>query len=209
MPKGKRPKLYDPRFAHWTAEAFHEHSQTFLKRAGNKMDQANARAAQDPGGMIASATSLSLAIELYLKCIRIILGKPIPETHHLWVLYKGLPKTLRDQIEARYASFPDPPEGNAVILEVAVSLGLTDAQKAESDAKHFPGFDDHSLPAVLKRTGHAFITWRYFHEVARPGQVTYLQYEFHYMSQAALVLRDAAAQGLQQRAKAQKAPPAA
>jgi hypothetical protein len=50
------------------ADSFRALSKPFLDHvAGCDINTANARAAQDFGGMIASATSLALAVELYLR----------------------------------------------------------------------------------------------------------------------------------------------
>ena len=56
-------------------------------------------ALKDLGGLIASATILSLSVELYLKSLRMILGMSIPDKHHLWSLYKVLPSNIRSDIE--------------------------------------------------------------------------------------------------------------
>ena len=48
---------------------------------------------------MASATNLTLALELYLKVLRMIMALPVPTIHELWTLYKGLPQELKERIQ--------------------------------------------------------------------------------------------------------------
>ena len=150
------------------------------------------RAAGDIGGLIASATTLALAVELYIKGLRVLTRMPVARTHQLWSLYKQLPRDLKLAIEADYQSQTPPRKDATVTLEVALhSVGPAPKEELAQldDGKNTVERPDNSLPAVLRRCSDAFQTWRYLHEGGPPGSITIYRYEFHYLDVAADSLR--------------------
>jgi hypothetical protein len=125
--------------------------------AGLHIDAADKEAARDWGSMVASATNISLALELYLKAFAILLRQPSRRVHDLDRLYADLPDGVRKDIEADYEAAPKPaPVGEAVSVDVRIIH--RDAARTEYRAD--PNAD-HSLPAVLRRSSGVFERWRY------------------------------------------------
>src|SRR5712691_3540260 len=86
----------DPALAVATADAFRKLSGPFIERVAGRGWEARDIAAQDIPGMIASATALAFAVELYLKALCIITRRqPLPGGHNLWVLYRALHDDVR------------------------------------------------------------------------------------------------------------------
>jgi hypothetical protein len=188
------PKQYDPELALASADAFRACSRPFLQRlAGLDMATANEVASKDFGNLVASATTLALSIELYLKVLSILLSATPahrdafakqPIGHDLWALYNRLPLGLQKSIEELYQKVPARPETEAVAFHAHVGLdGMT---ATPSPSKSPP---DNSIRGILKRSRDAFEVWRYFHECWRPGQVVTVHYEFHFLGLIADSLR--------------------
>jgi hypothetical protein len=168
------------------ADAFREQSQAFLQGVGPASGTAHEHAVQDYGDMIASATSLALSVELYLKALRILVGFRVPAHHDLWALFKGLPKELKESIERHYASLWDH-HGSDVHTSVASVGSFSKEQLAETNDADGP--QDNSLRSVLKRSKDAFQTWRYLHERGNCTKISEFSYEFYYLGAAADVMQ--------------------
>lgn len=176
----------DPRLALASADAFRACSRPFLQHVTAKTWQVNAvnqEAAKDVGGLVGSATNLALSVELYLKALWILHGSRVPETHHLWTLYKHLRPDLRSLIEDHYNTIPKRPDDEAIAFQFQI------APTGTVWAEDPPFVRDDSLPGVLKRSSDAFLTWRYFYEAGRPGRTVFLEYDFHFLGLVADVLR--------------------
>src|SRR6266487_1480225 len=86
-----------------SADAFRRAARSFCEQVARlPTDEAMAEARKDIGAMIAAATNLAFAIELYMKALRIIYGLGPKWTHHLGKLYADLPSRLRHSIEVAY-----------------------------------------------------------------------------------------------------------
>lgn len=170
------------------ADAFRDQSQPFLQRVGPDIRTAHERAVHDVGGMIASATSLALSVELYLKALRLLVGFGVPAHHDLSALFMGLPKDLKDSVEQHYISLGHPPGVDVHTLTLKLSVGPFSkeqlAERNEAGVKQ-----DHSLKSVLKRSKDAFQTWRYLHERGDPAKISTFSYEFYYLGAAADAMR--------------------
>lgn len=190
-PMSERKDLMpDAGFAIVAADAFLEQSQPFLQRIGRDIETAHERAVRDIGGMIASATSLALAVELYLKALRLLVGLRAPRYHDLWALFTALPQDLKDSVEQYYISLGGPQGADIHTLNVKLSVGpFREEQLAESDRKKTGRAQDNSLKSVLKRSKDAFQTWRYLYERGNPAAISTFHYEFHYLGAAANAVR--------------------
>jgi hypothetical protein len=154
-----------------SADGFRACSRRFRQKvAGLSMDAASTEASKDLGGMVASATTIGLSIELYLKWFRMIYRLPSNKTHDLDVLCADLPADLRASIEEAYEAAPKKP-----VVGEAIGIDLTKG----TDRSRGIG-KDHSLRSVLKRSSRVFEDWRYRYETGEPGKVQ-LPYEFHYL----------------------------
>ena len=170
-----------------SADAFLNLSQPFLKKIGTDMTSAHERAVHDLGGMIASATSMSFAVELYIKALRLRVGLQAGNSHDLWGLFKGLPFGVQSAVAGRYDALR--PTGDAAI-GLELDLALRPFEEADDDPEKRPSVpSNHSLQAVLKRNKDAFQTWRYLHERGDRQRVMTFRFEFHLLQTAGKAIR--------------------
>lgn len=168
-----------------SADEFRNLSQPFLAFTGTDLNTSQHKAVQHLGGMIASATSLALAVELYLKAAHLLRNKHAPRTHDLWALFKNLPEPTKTSILSVYDSIPLPPLGIAVSFNLEITKG-----PFENDIPPRPSSaPDNSLPGVLARCKDAFQTWRYLYEQGEQDRVMTFTYEFHNLNRAAESVR--------------------
>jgi len=180
MARKTQDKVYDFNTALVVADSFRTLSDAFIHRIGDDLNEAPQRVSSDIGGLVASATTLALALELYLKALSILANLRVPETHHLWTLYKRLPNDLMQSVEAQYnhinSSFR--PEK---VVEHILRLGVStkpDEIPDDNDDTGWPNTSNVDLKSVLVRSSDAFVTWRYLHESGRKGKMIYHPYEF-------------------------------
>jgi hypothetical protein len=200
MRQDKPNKIYNAKIAIAAGDSFRKHAHIFLATLGSDINVANLRAAQDIGGLISSATTLALAVELYLKAHRIIARLPVLETHHLWTLYKTLPVSLKNIIERNYDK-QNPVDGNdSCALVVVVDTDLTDKDEFNKWKERKASPDtDNSLKGVLLRSSDAFVSWRYVHEQRNDPKLVELTYEYLRLDLIAHLLRDVAVKVLEKR----------
>jgi HEPN domain-containing protein len=178
MPKGNA-KRYSIGMAVKTADVFFEQSQQFIEEIGPDINVANQKAVQNLGGLTASATMFSLAVELYLKTVRFAKGLSVPDTHHLWSLYRSLPQDLKTSIESKYESLHSAQSIKTAELIVALWFGMSENDlNKKFDESRKTRSKDLSVKGVLLRSSDAFITWRYFHEKGADGKLGIFRYEF-------------------------------
>ena len=123
MRKKKENKLYDFRTALIAADAFRTQAKRFISNLPQgSLDEAAQFSVRNLGEFIASATILALALELYLKALRIAIGSPASETHHLWSLYKHLPVDLKKAIETQYDQINTEQVGKLASLHLELSI---------------------------------------------------------------------------------------
>ncbi len=181
MRKRKVEKLYNAHTALTAADAFRNHSKIFIDNLPKgSLDEASQFASRNLGGLIASATTLALALELYLKALRIITGFPASEKHHLWNIFKHLPVDLKKAIETQYNQLNTSQVGKLAALELEVNTEpFRDNTSHENEDKSINFSND--LKSVLVRSSDAFVTWRYIHEGAKKGENVKYDYEFHHL----------------------------
>src|SRR5712692_8298904 len=144
--QGRHPPHTDPRMAVGTADAFRSLADVFIRKvAGRSWHEGQEIAAQDPGGVIASATSLAPAMELYLKALCFVTGASVPRDHDLWGLYMRLRQDVRVLLEKMYDNVPPTPDGQGVTLDLALTF-TPDEPIPESTSRRS---QDRSLPSVL------------------------------------------------------------
>lgn len=189
MPSKKTNVKQDPGsagLALHSADAFRALSRPFLDFVGTDMNICHERAVQNMGAMIASATSLALSVELYLKALRLLHGIKASHTHDLLALFDGLPETLRASIDRVYTQIPSNPVGVASSLILGVILGQKKEIPPSVPPKRPP---DNSIRAVLERSKDAFQTWRYMHEQGELETSVEFVYEFHNLGRIAEAIR--------------------
>ena len=159
-------------------------AQPFIAKLNADIALANERAVQDIGGLVASVTNLTLAIELYLKGLLLWNSVPAPKTHDLPTLYKLLPASVAASVQVdfvRQLELAAPVNG--------IELELTRANDAQERNPEPTGPPDMSLSAVLTRNADAFVIWRYLFSLnPKPGS-EYLAYEHDSLNSLANALR--------------------
>jgi hypothetical protein len=187
--QGAKPRKFDIRTAIVAGDAFIAHSEAFTRELIGKDSNFSASlVAHHLGFAIAAATELALGLELYIKALRTLAGLSIPQKHHLFALYKDLPETMRNQIEAQYEKTRPPIAiGKSATIMVTIAHGSARQEQYESP-KSIP-VPDNSLKAVLKRSSDVFQTWRYLHEGGRDNEVVTYVFEFELLNTAAKSIR--------------------
>ena len=89
-------------------EAFQRLAEEFIPRIGAIKEKSSQVMSNELGDLVACATNLGFAIELYLKALLTQLDLPVPQVHDLRTLYDGIPQPVRAIIESVYdTALPD------------------------------------------------------------------------------------------------------
>ena len=131
---------------------------------------------KEVGDLVACATNLAFAIELYLKGLLTHLDLPITQNHDLRNLYDQLPQAVRAIIEEVYDSFWP---------KQFRKLGRRTSFTLAKGPREEPLWDDYTktspaLPDLLARSRDSFQSWRYVFEYAQPKESPYQFHKFEY-----------------------------
>jgi hypothetical protein len=169
-------------------DAFLRHANEFIQFASGGLEAANNKAAANLGELIASATLLPLAIEIYLKALLLKHGKPAPKTHELATLFKNLPNDLQRSSIAKYEALRKVEGAGVATFEIQISSRRhTPKPNWRDDVSQNP--TDYSLAAVLQRSSSAFVSWRYLFASNPQADTHAYSYEFLRLSFAAQCFR--------------------
>ncbi len=134
------------------------------------------------GDVVAGATNLAFAIELYIKVILFVTNIKVPQGrdgHDLGKLYAALPQHFRIVIEKRYEEMRRRDwDGKYPSLTLAKRPQPASLPKWDDDSESL------DLGPLLTRSADVFTSWRYIWEFRNPGQD---QYEFHRLEYGLLV----------------------
>lgn len=155
------------------AESFQRLATTYLERIATEVGEGTyAQVPEELGELVSSATTLALAIELYLKALHIQFASEYARTHDLRRLYDDLPADVRVEIESSYdASFLSIRPGDRGAITIAKGPM---APPAWSDYAK----ESKKLRDVLTRSRDVFVSWRYI--FAPAPAVLSGGYEFHH-----------------------------
>lgn len=177
-------KKHDIDMAIKAAEGFRELSKVFTNKLGNDLNKARDIALNDLGGMIASSTNLSFAIELYIKAVIGELQIQIPEHHDLLSLYEVLPSNLRKEIEKNYNKGRDDQKAKYPTLVSEIHLALSSSEISDEELEEWddnnPKDIEHSIESMLTKHKNMFVTWRYIYEVESDDLIVYY-YPYSYL----------------------------
>ncbi len=125
------------------------------------------------GDLVACASNLAFALELYMKTLLAHLELPVPQDHDLRNLYDSIPQEWKAPVEDRY--------GALLSRWVGQRASITLAKGPADD----PLWDDYpckskELPEVLARSRHLFQSWRYIYEFTEPSRSAYQLHQFEY-----------------------------
>src|ERR1700722_961654 len=121
------------------------------------------------GDMVAAATNLAFAVELYIKTILLISKVEVPlgrEGHHLGKLYAAMPQHFRDVIGRSYEETRKK-DWNGKYPSIVVAKGPLSAGLPKWDEDRSKSLD---LGALLDRSSDIFISWRYIYEFKNPDK---------------------------------------
>jgi len=176
MARKKDKKIdYDVSLAINSADTFKAISDAYTKtRKGIKLEDSNKH--QVPlGTVIGSATNLSLAVELYLKSIYMLLKKEVPDTHNLWALFKNLPVEVKDELKAQYDLVNGQPTNELASVRIYTARRKEGTFDPPQELRKIGPSD---LKSVLVRSAEAYVTWRYLYEHEDTDDWRLFEYEF-------------------------------
>lgn len=127
------------------------------------------------GDMVAAATNLGFAIELYLKLILAISEINVPKHHILGKLFAIIPHHFKVVINEFYKDILLEWSGKRACITVAVSSTLTELPKW-----HDTSSVSSDIESLFNRTGDIFSSWRYIYEFTDPGMGEYQYRSFEY-----------------------------
>ena len=157
-------------------EVFQRLAQEFIPKIGTIKEKSSQAMSNELGDLVACATNIGFAIELYLKALLTQLDLPVPLTHDLRTLYDAIPQPVRELIESVYdTALPD---------QVRQLYGRVSVTIAKGPLKE-PPWDDYTkvslaLPDVLARSKDLFQSWRYIFEFTHPEDSPYQFHQFEY-----------------------------
>jgi hypothetical protein len=167
-------------------EAFQAVAEKLIPAIWTVKDGSHHVMPNEMGDLVACATNLAFAVELYLKGLLIQLGLDVPMDHNLRNLYGAVPQSVRTLIESIYdKALPD---------EVHRLGGHVSFTFARGPLKE-PPWNDYkvslALPDLLARSKDLFVSWRYVFEFSQPEGSSYQfrQFEYGPLRCAAEVLR--------------------
>lgn len=167
-------------------EAFQRSAERFIPRIRAINENSSTVMSDELGDLVACATNLAFALELYLKALLAQLDLPVPQNHDLRALFDGLPQPVRVLIERTYLeALPD---------DVRVLGGRTTVVLACGPLER-PRFEDSNaspaLPDLLARSKDLFQSWRYAFEFSQPDGSPYQfrRFEYGFLRRAAEVMR--------------------
>jgi|KBSSwiStaDraftv2_1062776.scaffolds.fasta_scaffold01615_3 HEPN domain-containing protein len=137
----------------------------------------------------ASATLLSLSLELYLKCLMLKLGFKLKRIHELDGLFSMLPLEAQERVNAHYERHQTP---LSQTQNVEYRIAIPNENENEHAEPFWPSEDETTdIKSVLSRCKNAFVTWRYLYQkIDDTDGYSIHRYEFHRMISACKSLRD-------------------
>ncbi len=172
-------KKYRIGMALTSASAFQDLANNFIEPARIvEPEQAKQFAMNNLGHLIASATNMSLAIEIYLKAILSHLNIEPKNTHNLLKLFDSLPDKIGDELESKYNDLPKSHTGKVGCFHL-----LPKSDEDFSDKKF-------GIRAILESSKDAFVTWRYLYEHMEAKDRNDVIYEFHSLEKFASILKE-------------------
>jgi len=132
--------------------------------------------------MVAATTTLVLAIELMFKALSLTANGTAADTHDLTRLFKDLPLALKTDIQKIYSSlFNDIPE--KAVTKYTFHIAPSHIKPTTEDLNSLDAIPDpkDDVLALLTLERHAFVTWRYLHEKAKPTGVFGILIHFNHL----------------------------
>ena len=161
-----------------TAKGFYDQAIPFLEKIDSRSNY-HELALADLGGLIASATTMALSLEIYIKTLYIMSNVNVPHNHNLWRLFEGLPSNIKDhaiQIYNAKKSIEKPENLRGIQIKLTENSRVP--QKIDIDDEDLNRTLSMDLESILKKSEDAFINWRYLYEQPEQNKPLILQYDF-------------------------------
>ena len=170
-------KYRDIRVGIVCAQAFQRLAEPFIARIAEGMPEGTVRASGELGDLVACATNLAFALELYIKTLLVQVDSAVPEGprgHDQALLYNAIPQDVRIRIEARYK---EAWRANWYGRRASITIA-----KGPPDLPVWNDYEAESkqLSELLRRSGDLFQSWRYIYEFIEPVDTTYQLHRFEY-----------------------------
>ncbi|MDD5326402.1 MAG: hypothetical protein PHY02_01150 [Phycisphaerae bacterium] len=157
-------------------EAFQRLAKEFIPEIGAIKEKSSQVMSNELGDMVACATNIGFAIELYFKALLTQLDSQVPPVHDLRTLYDAIPQPIRELIEGVYdTALPDQVRQLYGRVSFTIAKGSLPEQPPWDDSKVSP-----ALPDVLARSKNLFHDWRYIFEFTQPEDSSYQFHQFEY-----------------------------
>ncbi len=170
-------KEREPHVALACGEGFQKLAAEFIPRIRAIPEETHADSfPNELGQLVACATNLAFAIELYLKALLTLSDLPVPQTHDLRALYDAIPQPVRAVVEDVYDT-KAPEQVRQLHGHASFTLAKGPLEK--------PVWDDHTrvraaLPDLLARSKDLFQSWRYVFEFSPHEDSPYQFHQFEY-----------------------------
>jgi hypothetical protein len=137
-----------------------------LSRGIRHVSEQGSLAAPD---LAVAVTNFGFALELYLKSIRAWIGLETPETHDLWVLYKSLPASVRNELEISFDKLRAERDPTTIR---SIQTVIEESPDGSAIVPEFPSTraSQHDIPNLLKRTRSLAVSWRYPNDAVPAGK---------------------------------------
>lgn len=171
-PRSKKTR--DVRAGLVCADAFQRLAELFIGRIGTDVKEGRQDPSTEFGDLVACATNLSLALELYMKALITQLELTVPKDHDLRSLFDTLPQQVKTQIEEVYdKAWRSQWNGRRASITIA---------KGPYDEPPWSDYSNESkdLGALLQRSRDVFCSWRYIYEFTEPEGSPYQFHQFEY-----------------------------
>jgi hypothetical protein len=173
----KKNKLYNLRMALVSASAFQDLANSFISVAeGISPENGQNFVISKFGHLIASATNMSFAVEIYLKAI--IVPPSSKDGHDLLNLFNMLPSEVSAVLQASFEKKPKKQIGKIGCFHLH-SQGEMDSTRKKFDIK-----------SILESSKDAFVTWRYLYESTEGEKRKEAVYEFYQLNVFSNVLKE-------------------
>ena len=145
------------------------------------------------GKLAVAATNISLAAELYLKTLRILSGRSVPEDHHLWTLYKNLPLELKSRIQKDFDNGFTRDINNMKSYMLSLSRGPIDQDELKRQQELMK---PNNFKKMLVSASDTFITWRYLYESGDDTEANYYHFQYNGLLLLCEIVRSICMEGI-------------
>ena len=156
-------------------ESFQRLAETLIPSIWTVREGAHHVMPDEMGAVVACATNLAFAVELYLKGILIQLDLDVPKNHNLRGLYDAIPQSVRTVIEGTYdTALP------CEVRRLDGRVSFTSAIGPFGELSWNDYKESLALPDLLERSKDVFVSWRYVFEFSPSARSPYQFRRFEY-----------------------------